>query len=119
MSMHTYLYYGMEMYLVTPQMEIKANSTLSFMYTNPYWGSDYNQLRVHVSNSPTGPWTEIWTSGDYGTVQTENEWLEAVIDLSEYAGAGQYIAFCNYTPAMSVRPSVCPCILVRRVPIAN
>ena len=71
MSYHSYLYQNMAMYLVTPVMEIKANSTLSFMYTNPYWGSDYNRLRVHVSNSPTGPWTEVWSTGDNATTQTD------------------------------------------------
>ncbi|MBE6343861.1 MAG: hypothetical protein E7065_10810, partial [Lentimicrobiaceae bacterium] len=98
-SMSTYIPGGTETYLVTPVMEIKAKSSLSFNYINPYYGADYSMLTVNVSDSPTGPWTEIWTTGpNNATSQTEYDWREVVVDLADYAGTGKYIAFGHRVP---------------------
>ncbi len=97
-SMSTYIPSGTETYLVTPVMEIKPRSALMFKYINPCYESDYSELTVNVSNSPTGPWTEIWTTGTSATSQSQSDWREAVVDLTDYAGTGQYIAFGHLTP---------------------
>ena len=86
---------GYEYYLVTPALNIKPASTLSFQYTNPIWDGDIQTLNVCVSSSPTGPWTELWTTGDTYTSQAESEWKEVALNMDAYAGETVYFAFVN------------------------
>lgn len=80
-------------YMVTSALDLSLCSSviMKFQYVAPAWGSDVNVLKVKVANSPTGPWTEVWST-NAADVAT---WTEANVDLSEYAQKDTYIAFVN------------------------
>lgn len=80
-------------YMVTPVMDLDlcSNVKLKFNYIAPAWDSDVNVLKVMVGNTPTGPWTEIWSTE--GT--NVSTWTEANINMSEYAQKNTYFAFVN------------------------
>ena len=85
-------YYSPEYYIITPAITMQNAPTLNFYYRNPNWGMYYPAvMKVKVSETATGPWTEIWTTGD---VQA-TEWTEAVVDMKDYSGATVYIAFVH------------------------
>ena len=85
-------YYSPEYYIITPAITMQNAPTLNFFYRNPNWGTYYPAvMKVKVSETATGPWTEIWTTGD---VQA-TEWTEAVVDMKDYSGATVYIAFVH------------------------
>ncbi len=82
---------GSIFYLVTPALDFSSilNPTLNFYYVCPeFWGS-VNTLSVKYGTSPTGPWTEIWTS------EITTSWINETIDLSECTGNTIYVAFCS------------------------
>ena len=79
-------------YLVTRPMTYNEDVKLSFKYITPAWGNDINTLKVMVSrDTHTGTWEELWSSNKTDV----QEWTEAVVDLSAYAGQQIYIAFVN------------------------
>lgn len=80
-------------YFVTPAIDLSTcfNKKLSFHYISPEWGGDQNVLWVKLASSPTGPWTEIWTSGE-NNVST---WTDVEIDISGFSYKETYIAFVN------------------------
>lgn len=82
-------------YLVTPSIDLSlcANVTLKFQYIAPKWDApnDINNLIIAVAESPTGPWTQIWSS-NYTDVRS---WTEVSVDMTEYNMKNTYIAFIN------------------------
>lgn len=82
-------------YLVTPSFDLSlcANVTLKFQYITPKWDgtSDVNNLLIAVAESPTGPWTQIWSSNDTDV----RSWTEVSIDMTEHNMKNTYIAFIN------------------------
>ena len=84
-------------YLVSPQIKVQDGAAMSFSYVNTgrlddiegeWW---YSQLCLYVSDSPTGPWTEVWSSEE----SVNNVWTLAEVDIAAYAGQDVYFAFCN------------------------
>lgn len=84
-------------YLVTPQIDLTGveNGVISFKYETRYYSSSYsgtsytNTLRLLVSTSPTGPWTELWTNGAVYTTS----WTDAQASLADYKDEKVYLAF--------------------------
>ncbi len=88
-------YYGNieRYYLVTEQINVQQDAAISFMFRNP--GDEpyyFSNMYFSVSESPTGPWTDIWATQEYVGI---TEWTEATIDLSEYVGQKLYFAFIH------------------------
>ena len=79
-------------YLVTPAIDLSRSlsPTLEFKYITPgLLGGESNLLRVMYSESPTGPWTELWNNG-----RVDNSmWNGQIISLSEFSGKTIYVAF--------------------------
>ena len=79
-------------YLVTPAIDLSRSlsPTLEFKYITPgLLGGESNLLRVMYSESPTGPWTELWNNG-----RVDNSmWNGQIISLSELSGKTIYVAF--------------------------
>ena len=85
-------YYSPEYYIITPAITMQNNPSLSFYFSNPNWGTSYPAImKVKVSESAEGPWTEVWTTGYDQYV----DWTKAVVDLSAYSGATIHIAFVH------------------------
>ena len=84
------------LYLVSPQMKLPEDASMKFNYVNPKvekYGDDViSRLYLYVSDSPTGPWTEVWSTRVGKSV---SRWTEVEADLSEYANQEVYLAFCN------------------------
>lgn len=80
-------------YMVTPSFDLSLCNevTLKFHYITPDWDGDINTLKVAVSSSPTGPWTQLWSSNETNVPS----WTEVELDLSEYNMKDTYIAFIN------------------------
>jgi len=85
-----------------------SEATLTFKYANRrYSATYYDKLRVSVSSSCTGPWTQVWfkentalaTGADMTaafTNPTAADWRTECVDLSAYAGtAGLFVKFTN------------------------
>ena len=85
---------GGEYYLVSPAIDLTGvvgETQLSFYYLNKEWYGDLNELKLKISNSPTGPWTELWA--DSG--ESVKEWQNVTIDLAGYVGSELYLAFVD------------------------
>ena len=85
-------------YLVSPQFDLteqSGNVKLSFYYITPTWTGDINTLKVMVSTTNNGGWTQLWTNNKTDA----SEWTKAVVDLSAYVGQQFYIAFLNIAGA--------------------
>ncbi len=80
-------------YMVTSAIDLSLCSSvnLRFQYISPAWDSDVNVLKVMAGNSPTGPWSEVWSTEG----ENVSSWTEANVDLSDYAQKDTYIAFVN------------------------
>lgn len=80
-------------YMVTPSYDLTLCNvvTLKFHYITPEWSGDINTLKVAVASSPTGPWTQLWSS-DNASVSS---WTEVELDLSDHNMKNTYIAFIN------------------------
>ena len=95
-SVSEFYYSDARLYLVTPQIKIPEDATVEFAYVNPkkeISGENISsRLHLFVSDSPTGPWTEVWSTRVGKSV---SRWTEVEVDLSEYAGQNVYLAFCN------------------------
>lgn len=80
-------------YMVTPSYDLSlcTNATLKFHYITPEWDGDVNTLAVGVATSPTGPWTQVWSSN----AANVSSWTEVEVDMSEYNMKKTYIAFIN------------------------
>lgn len=81
-----------EYYLVTPAIDLSMamNPSLNFSYVAPGPFEDPGDpLYVRYSESPTGPWTEIWTEiGNFA-------WKNVSIDLTAASGKTIYLAFVH------------------------
>lgn len=89
----SYYYANIErFYLVTTPMEVKPGAVLNFNYINPMNNYYYSKVAFAVSESPTGPWTDLWATEDYSYTTA---WTDAQVDLSEYAGQTLYFAFIH------------------------
>jgi len=78
-------------WLVTPQIELDQNSSLSF-YDYVFWDFDYRYSGVFVSTGSGDPQDEDFVEVaefDEGT----DQWTERVVDLSDYDNENIYIAF--------------------------
>ena len=66
-----------------------AYVAIAFNYSNGEQG--YNNLSLEYSTSPSGPWTEIWSSGG-GDVDPDTYpyWAETAFSLSNLPGPGTY-----------------------------
>ena len=95
-SASEWYYNDARFYLVTSKMKVPSNAVMNFYYVNPKRSNDYGEWSsrffLFVSDSPIGPWTEVWS-----TVQnkTKSKWTEVKVDLAEYAGQEVYFAFTN------------------------
>lgn len=85
-----------------------TDASLTFKYANRrYNATYYDKLRVSVSSSCTGPWTQVWfkentalaTGADQTAAFTNpsaSDWRTECVDLSSYAGtAGLFVKFTN------------------------
>ena len=95
-SVSEWYYDDARFYLVTSKMKVPANGMMKFCYVNPKKKNDYGEWSsrcfLYVSDSPIGPWTELWS-----TVQNKvkSKWTDVEVDLSEYVGKEVYFAFAN------------------------
>jgi hypothetical protein len=85
-----------------------TNPSLSFKVANRrYNGTYWDKLRVSVSTSCDGPWTEVWykenqalatgpdMTGNF-TSPTASEWRTECVNLNAYAGSqGLFVKFTN------------------------
>jgi hypothetical protein len=78
-------------YLVTPAVTVPVglNMVMSWWNYNAY-PSWYGYNGLLVSTSPTGPWTELWT-----TAAVAAAWVQNSANISAYGGQTVYFAF-NY-----------------------
>ncbi len=79
-------------YLVTHQMRIDPKTVLDFEYKTPSAQGYYSQLIVAVSESATGPWTNVWATAEQSETTS---WTTAHVELDEYAGHNLYVAFIH------------------------
>ena len=95
-SVSEYYYNDARLYLVSPMIKVPSDAVMKFDYINPKRnkdGSDYiSKLTFNVSESPIGPWEEIWTTRPN---KSTSKWTEVEIDMKDYAGKELYFAFCN------------------------
>ena len=93
-SLGEYYYNDARMYLVTPKMRVPAEeSAIKFSYVNPKRESNISsRLYLYVSSSPTGPWTELWSTR---VAKSVSRWTDVEVDLKDYLGQEVYFAFCN------------------------
>ena len=95
-SVSEWYYDDARLYLVTSKMKVPSNGVMSFCYVNPKKSNSYGEWSsrcvLYVSDSPIGPWTELWS-----TVQNKvkSKWTDVEVDLAEYAGKEVYFAFAN------------------------
>lgn len=82
-----------DLYLVTPAIDLSRcpNAQMKLHYISPSWGPDVNTFLVKIANSPTGPWTVLYSSD----ADNVSAWTEITIDLSDYTSDDTYIAFVN------------------------
>jgi hypothetical protein len=78
-------------FLVTPAVTVPVGLNMVMSWWNynafPTWYV-YNGLLV--STSPTGPWTQLWT-----TAAVTSTWVQSSVNISAYGGQTVYFAF-NY-----------------------
>ena len=95
-SVSEWYYNDARLYLITPMVKVPSDAVLKFSYVNPKRnkdGSDYiSKLTLNVSETPIGPWEEIWTTRPN---KSTSKWTEVEIDMKDYAGKELYFAFCN------------------------
>ena len=79
-------------WLITPAMDVTANSELRFWFTgqDPDWAAEKMYVRISTTGTAVTNFTETVFTG----VATGN-WAEGVVDLSNYAGQTIYIAFVH------------------------
>ena len=95
-SISEWYYNDARLYFITPMVKVPSEAVLKFSYVNPKRnkdGSDYiSKLTFNVSETPIGPWEEIWTTRQN---KSTSKWTEVEIDMKDYAGKELYFAFCN------------------------
>ncbi len=81
-------------YLVSSKMRVPSDeASMSFSYVNPKVNNDYySRLYLYVSTTPTGPWTELWSTRPGKSV---SRWTDAEVDLAGYEDQDVYFAFAN------------------------
>ena len=68
--------------LVSECVDLSSLSSPTFVASYHMWGATMGTLNIDISTDGEYTWSTIWTeSGDQG-----NQWYDAVIDLSNYAG---------------------------------
>lgn len=73
----------------SPCFSIPPTGQSSFRFYYHMLGSDMGQLRVRIATGNSNSWTTIWSrSGNQG-----NSWLEAIVDLTPYAGQNIRLRF--------------------------
>lgn len=82
--------HGVSYYMVTHAINFEGSAYLNYYYIAPdYWG-DVSTLKVAYSNSPTGPWNDLWSTA----ATSVSAWTENTIDLSSLNGT-YYLAFID------------------------
>ena len=81
-------------YLVSPEFDFTEHNgntvKLSFYYITPKWDKDVNTLKVMISTTNNGGWTELWSNNNVDA----SDWTKKEdVDLSAYVGQQFYIAF--------------------------
>lgn len=83
-------------YLVSPEFDFTEHNgntvKLSFYYITPSWSGDVNTLKVMISTTNNGGWTELWSNNKVDA----SDWTKKEdVDLSAYVGQRFYITFLN------------------------
>ena len=96
-SASKWYYNDARLYLVTPKVAVPSEAVMQFNYVNPKRkkedGAEYSsRLYLYVSDSPIGPWTELWSTR---AGKSTSKWTNVKVDMAEYAGQELYFAFCN------------------------
>ena len=96
-SASKWYYNDARLYLVTPKVAVPSEAVMQFNYVNPKRkkedGAEYSsRLYLYVSDSPIGPWTELWSTR---AGKSTSKWTNVKVDMAEYAGKELYFAFCN------------------------
>ncbi len=84
-------------WLITPQVEIGANSSLSFWVAaqDADWPQEHYVVRVSTSGASPNDFTE----DVYESTLVDGDWHQVTVDLGDFAGNNVYIAFnhCDVT----------------------
>jgi lysyl endopeptidase len=88
--------YNLDTWLIAPNVEIKNNSKLVFVWSSSYYWNvdpyDNGDLFVKISTDNGDKWETLWTFGEIGEWESW-AWYETTIELNDYAGSFASIAF--------------------------